>query len=93
MPKGIPTDHSLKHSVLRRLHIARGQLNKVIRMVDSDTDGMDVIVQNKAVEAALKNTDIVILKNHLLTRVSDDIGKKKDTVIDEIIKVFDASTA
>lgn len=75
--------------VLHRLKIARGHLDKVIKMVDSGEYCIDILTQSQAVQAALKETDVLILENHLQTCVTDAVkGDKKDQAIAEVIKVF-----
>jgi len=75
--------------IMHRLKIARGHLNKVISMIDEDSYCIDVLVQSQAVANALKETDALILENHLNCCVMDHIknGEAKKS-IDEIIKVF-----
>ena len=92
MPKGIPRDTSIQHSILHRLKIARGHLERVIMMVEKDEYCIDVIHQSQAVQAALKNIDQIILKNHMETCVADAIkqGKSKE-VIEEVIRVVNKS--
>lgn len=75
--------------IVHRLKIARGHLNKVIKMVEDDTYCIDVLHQSHAVQAALKETDSVILENHLNTCVADSIAKgNKEEAIAEIMGVF-----
>lgn len=89
MPKGIPRHPSVKQSILHRLKIARGHLDRVIKMADTDAYCIDVIGQSMAVQAALKSTDELLLKNHLETCVAEEIrnGNEKE-VIDEVMKVL-----
>ncbi len=90
MPKGIPRDQSVQHKILHRLKIARGHLDRVVKMVEDDTYCIDVIHQSLAVQAALRQTDQVILKNHMQTCVADSIRKgKANEVIDEVTKVME----
>ena len=90
MPKGIPRDQSIERSVLHRLKIARGHLDKVIDMVAHGDYCIDVIHQSMAVQAALRETDQVVLKNHMQTCVADSIRKgKSNEVIDEVMKVME----
>ena len=90
MPKGVPRDHSIQHNILHRLKIADGQLQKVISMVESGHDCIEVIHQSLAIQAALRETDRVILKNHLQTCVADAITHgHKEEVIDEVMKVME----
>ncbi len=78
-----------KERILHRLKIAHGHLKKVIQMVEDDVYCIDVLHQSQAVQQAIKETDNLILENHLKTCVSDAITKgKKDEAISEIMQVF-----
>lgn len=75
--------------ILHRLKIAQGHLKKVINMVESDEYCIDVLHQSQAVQKALKETDNVMLENHLNTCVADSIAAgKKDEAISEVLEVF-----
>lgn len=75
--------------IVHRLKIAKGHLEKVIKMIDEDAYCIDVLHQMQAVESGLKETGNVVLENHLKTCVSDSISKgKKDEAIAEIMQVF-----
>ncbi len=90
MPKGIPRDQSTQHAILHRLAIARGHLDKVIGMVEKGDYCIDIVHQSLAVQAALRETDQVVLKNHMETCVAHAIRKgKKNEVIDEVMKVLE----
>ena len=89
MPKGVPRDHSVQHTILTRMKIARGHLDKVIRMVEAGHYCIDVIHQSLAVQAALKQTDELVLKNHMETCVAEEIRKgNSKEVIEEVMKVM-----
>ena len=68
--------------ILHRLKIARGHLDKVIKMAENDEYCINVLHQSQAVQAALKETDGVILENHLRTCVSDSIksGNQEEAI-------------
>jgi len=78
--------------IIHRLKIAKGHLEKVIKMVENDEYCIDILNQSQAVQSAIKETDVLILKNHLEGCVIEDIknGKTKET-IEEIMKVFKKS--
>ncbi len=59
--------HSMeeKRAVENRLAKAIGHLEKVKRMVETDADCSDVLIQLAAVKSAINNTGKVILKNHI----------------------------
>lgn len=54
-----------KRAVINRLSKAIGHLEAVKRMVETDADCSEVLIQLAAVRAALNNTGKVILKNHI----------------------------
>lgn len=80
---------NIEERILHRLKIARGHLNKVIKMVEEDKYCIDILHQSQAIQNALKKTDAIILKNHLNSCVADAISQgKKDEAIGEIMQVF-----
>jgi CsoR family transcriptional regulator, copper-sensing transcriptional repressor len=90
MPKGIPKDPSEKRKALHQLKIAKGHLEKVIKMVEEDEYCIDVAHQSLAVQAALKKIDQRILKHHMQHCVADAVRRGKDKeVIDEVMKVME----
>lgn len=75
--------------ITHRLKIARGHLDKVIRMVESDEYCIDVMHQMQAIESGLKETGNVLLENHLKGCVADAISKgNNEHAIAEIMQVF-----
>lgn len=75
--------------ITHRLKIARGHLDKVIRMMDEDAYCIDIMHQLQAVEAGLKETGNLLLENHLNCCVADAISKgKTEESISEIMQVF-----
>ena len=78
-----------KERILHRLKIARGHLDKVIRMVEEDAYCIDVLHQSQAVQKALKETDSVLLEHHL-THCTVDAFKagEQERAVREIITVL-----
>ena len=75
--------------ILHRLKIARGHLNKVIQMVEEDCYCINVLHQMQAVGSGLKETENLLLENHLKTCVAESIAKgNKDEAIAEVMEVF-----
>ena len=75
--------------IIHRLKIAKGHLEKVIKMIEEDTYCINVLHQLQAVEGGLKETGNVVLEHHLKSCVADAIGKgKKNEAISEIMEVF-----
>jgi len=81
---------AIKDSILHRLKIAKGHLAKVIALVEEDAYCPEIIHQSQAVQAALSETDKIVLENHLKTCVADQIRQgKTNEVIDEVMKVLE----
>ena len=81
-----------KERQLHRLKIARGHLEKVIRMVEKGEYCIDILHQSYAVQKALSETDNIILENHLKTCASDAIkAGKADDAVREIMEVVKKS--
>lgn len=78
--------------ILHRLKIARGHLDKVIKMAGEQEYCINIIHQNRAVQSALHEVDGLLLDNHLKTCVVENI-KKGDakTSINELMEVFKRS--
>lgn len=78
-----------QEQILHRLRIARGHLDKVIKMVEEDQYCMDVIHQSRAVGRGLDEVDALILENHLRSCVVDHIKNgETEITVEEIMKVF-----
>lgn len=89
MAKGVPRDQSTQHKVLHRLKIARGHLDRVIKMVQDNDYCIDIIHQSQAVQSALSKSDRVMIANHLRTCVVDEINRGNSSeVISEVMKVM-----
>ncbi len=80
-----------KDEAIKRVAIAQGHLEKVRKMLEDDAYCLDVIHQSKAVQAALKKTDQIVLHGHLHTCVFEDIHgpkSKREKLIGEIVDLF-----
>lgn len=61
-------------------------------MLEEDSYCPDVIHQNRAVQAALKKVDEIVLHGHLHTCVLKDIhGEESEKMVGEIIELFKKS--
>ncbi len=75
--------------IIHRLKIAKGHLEKVIKMMGNDEYCIAVMHQIQAIESGLKETGNLLLENHLKSCVADAISKgKADESISEIMQVF-----
>ena len=75
--------------ILHRLKISLGHLKKVIKMVENDEYCINVLHQSQAVRKALKETDNLMLENHLKKCAADAISEgRKDEAVTEVMQVF-----
>ena len=75
--------------IVHRLKIAKGHIEKVIKMMEEDCYCIDVLHQMQAVESGIKQTRNLVLENHLKSCVAGAISKgKADESIEEIMQVF-----
>ena len=84
-------DGHAKGEALKRLSIAQGHLEKVKHMIVDEDYCPDVIHQSRAVQAALKKVDEIILHGHLHSCVLKDIHSpdgKSEELVDEIVDLF-----
>lgn len=78
-----------KTNIQHRLKIAKGHLEKVIRMVDADEYCIDIVHQLLAIQSALKSIDEIVLENHLKSCVSDSIKRgESEEAIKEVMEVL-----
>lgn len=90
MPKGHPKNNSEEQKILHQLKIARGHLERVIKMTEEGAYCIDIVHQSLAVQAALKKIDEKIMKRHMENCVATAIREGKDQeVIDEVMKVME----
>jgi len=79
----------IKSEALKRLRTARGHLDHVIKMIDSEKYCIDILQQSLAVQSALRAVDNIILKGHLEEHVAHAMhGKDQKKSIREIVDVF-----
>ncbi|TFZ39138.1 metal-sensing transcriptional repressor [Soehngenia longivitae] len=81
-----------KEIALRKLKTARGQIDGIIKMIESDRYCVDISTQILSTIALLKKANIDVLNVHIRTCVAtailegEDKGKEK---IDEVINIID----
>ncbi|MBN2504366.1 MAG: metal-sensing transcriptional repressor [Bacilli bacterium] len=75
--------------VLKRLSLARGQIDGIIRMVEADRYCIDISNQLLATISLLKNANQSILKAHLNSCVRETLTDEGSEKIDEIIKIIE----
>jgi len=79
-------------SVKRRLSLAKGQIEGIMKMVDDDRYCIDISTQLLATIALLKNANRIVLKAHLDSCVRETMGEEGAVKIQEIIDIMDKIT-
>lgn len=75
--------------ILHRLKISAGHLKKVMKMVEDQEYCIDILHQSQAIQKALKETDTLVMENHLEGCVMDSMKKgKQKEAIQEVISIF-----
>ena len=81
-----------KKKILNRMNYLSGHLDGIKKMVAQDKYCIDIIQQNKAVIAAIKKVNELLLENHLNTCVTDAIKhkneKQRKKQIKELLEIF-----
>ncbi len=83
---------SVKKQLLNRMNYLSGHLGGIKKMIKDDKYCIDIIKQNKAVMAAIKKVNKMILENHLNTCVTQAIKgrdkKQQKKKIKELLEIF-----
>lgn len=77
-----------KKKQLNRISKAIGHLQHVKRMMESDEDCSDVLIQMSAVEAALHNLGKEIINEHLTHCITHAIEEGDTTAVEEFQKAI-----
>jgi len=84
-------DNKVKKEAVDRLARAEGHLKKVREMVEEDGYCPDVMHQSRAVQAALKKIDEIILHGHLHSCVLKDIHgseSENERLVEELVDLY-----
>ena len=77
-----------KEKLLKRLKRAEGQLRGIQRMVENDKYCVDILTQISSVQAAIQQTAVLIIEDHLRHCVRQAIekgGEESDKKIEEMV--------
>ncbi len=77
-------------SQLPKLNRVTGQLEGIKRMIESDRECGDVLIQLRSVRAAIRSIESNLLNNHLQSRVTQTFKNEKDKekALNEIQALF-----
>ncbi len=79
-----------KDSVTRKIRIAKGQLDGILKMIDDDRYCIDIVTQLMATESILKKTIHEVLQAHIRSCVSESLHTDNpDEKIEEALSVLE----
>jgi DNA-binding FrmR family transcriptional regulator len=85
-------DLKIKKKILRRLNIAKGQIDGLIKMIENEKYCIDILIQSLAIKNALSSVEDLVLENHLKTHLVEQIKNKKEKkAVEELTKIFKLS--
>lgn len=77
-----------KKKFIKRLKIMEGQIKGITQMIEEDRYCNDILIQISALDHALKNFGVEVLKRHLFTCVMQDIQDGKADIMDEVVDLI-----
>lgn len=78
-----------RSTLVRRLRIARGHLDAVVRMVEEDAYCPEVMKQLSAVQGSVHQASRLVLRNHLETCVADAMrAGRTDEIVEELMEAL-----
>ena len=78
-----------KRAVINRLSRVSGHLEAVKRMVESDVDCSQVLIQLAAIRSAINNTGKLVLKNHVNHCIVEAIEQGDDEALRALNEAID----
>ena len=77
-----------KQELLTRLNRLEGQIRGIKQMIANDRDCDSILIQISAIINSLKSCGNTLLREHLLTKVVDDLKNDKLETIEEVVTLF-----
>ena len=85
----MPHHHENTKEVANRLSRAIGHLEFVKKMVETECECSEILIQLAAVKSAINNTGKVILKDHINHCVVEAVESGDDKVLDDLSTAID----
>ncbi len=73
----------------KRLNVIGGQVNGIKQMLENDRSCEEILIQISAITKSLNNIGNEIMKGHLSHCVVKELTSGNDSVIDEVVTLFD----
>lgn len=86
--KNTPRDEQDRKLLQNRLNRMIGQLNGIGVMLDDNRYCGDVLNQIAAVQSALQNFGYLILRDHMLTCVVEEVRQGNTQIVDEAMELI-----
>lgn len=77
-----------KKILKNRLSRIKGQVDGIIKMVDSDRYCNDILIQLIAVSSGAKSLANILLEQHLRSCVLNKLKTGKEEVVEEVLELF-----
>ncbi|MBQ7136516.1 MAG: metal-sensing transcriptional repressor [Bacilli bacterium] len=77
-----------KQELITRLNRLEGQIRGIKQMINDDRECDDILIQISAIINSLKGFSKTILKEHLSTKIVDDLKNGKIESVEEVITLF-----
>lgn len=77
-----------KKNLIKRLHMAEGQIRGIERMVEENAYCPDIMIQVAAVTSALNAFNKELLAAHIRSCVTEDVLEGNNEAIDDFVKLM-----
>ena len=88
----VKSTHPNHEDKIKRLNRIAGQLQGIIKMIENKKYCVDILQQTRAITAAIKSVEQLILKDHMDSCVSSAMKSKskkdQNKKIDEVLKLI-----
>lgn len=83
-------DKKLKSRSVHRAKIIRGQIDGLVKAIESEKYCVDLITQSRAIQLSLKSLDRMLLENHLRGHVKHMLSDKhqESKAIKELVDLY-----
>lgn len=86
-------NQTLKKRSLHRAKILKGQMEALLRSIETEEYCTSLLHQSYSIQNSLKSLDKLLLENHLKTHVQHQMQNKKEQgrAIEELIELYTSS--
>ena len=86
-------DQKIKNRALHRAKIIKGQMEGLIKAIDSEEYCTELLYLSLSIQRSLKSLDALLLENHLKTHVKHQMRRKGEDqrAIKELVNVYTLS--